>query len=1145
MKSGGILAAAVCFWCGVCSVSGGTWQFDRNESWYADRGVDLRMEPAGLVVRIREKPDWNKPPFTFNLREKRSLKHLGSPDRVEFEVELQDGGGTTVGLYLKDAAGEFFAYPQRPLKRGLNRVGWNVRQEAIGHWGKGGNGKIDFPVRLEAVILHQYPAQKSSTLRFRNPDAEAVPGVDSVFRELKRFDDSAKWQGARKLVYARKADGLLVKSSELPSEEKKCIIERMQEVSFPLQNIGSPFAIELDVELLSGSGVNLALELTDAAGETFALRQKAVPAGRSRLVWNLSADISGSWGKNKNGKIDMPIMLNSITYFQYPAKEAGEVLFHSLGKWEEMRDIDSIDFVYETGSPLPVLKVGEERKFGMKLTNGFPAENDFSVRILLRNYRGRQLRYERDFKLLPGASVFWPLAWSAENDRGVWRATIELTSRDGLRSRRDGRTSFVYMEPAGPNNVDNPEFILGYNLRQQRWSWNDQKIEAAAAALSGAKLLRTGYTWEGIERTEGTFDFIDSDRLLELNHSLGMEHMFLIGYTPYFAARPETRNTGDWNDWNKSVPDDRKLEIFCQKLAEHYRGKIRFYEFWNEPDLEFWRGSLEEYLDRLQTVYRTIKKTDPEAFVISGGIASDLPRSKAGFHKGLVAKGQEYFDFHGYHQHGDFATYERILAGPVAEYRKQLRSRKPLFFTETGFYISNGNYMQQAINVVKKIVHARVLGARGYIWFDLRDDGFLPGYCEHNYGLLTHDWFPKEGYAAYNTVNLQLARARRGGTLLKNDRTTAHWFRDGGDQVVVIWKTNVKGVEEPLTIRTDAAAARWIDIMGNPMPVEVIAGRVTLPVPEFPGYLRLVGTRTAPLLGESIVRASADGMAAVPGQAAEVRFSVRNPQNKEMPFAWRWQLPEDVRAVPAEGERKLAAGESVDFSAMVTIPEHVAGNALRIALNYTLGNEKGRLIFPINVATRIAKGEYSRQPQFQLRDREHMVSQMEHNPYTSHRIWSGPEDQSADIFLAAGDGLLKVRVCVTDDVHVKSKNAENCFMEDGLQLALAIPGQPGHWEFGFAELEDGAPGTHIWIRPDGFSSPDLRLAVSHPAKNRTVYEIGIPMAAIGLTQKQLKAGIQFNLLINENDGEGRDGWLQIAPGIGEAKVPEKYPFILF
>ena len=33
--------------------------------------------------------------------------------------------------------------------------------------------------------------------------------------------------------------------------------------------------------------------------------------------------------------------------------------------------------------------------------------------------------------------------------------------------------------------------------------------------------------------------------------------------------------------------------------------------------------------------------------------------------------------------------------------------------------------------------------------------------------------------------------------------------------------------------------------------------------------------------------------------------------------------------------------------------------------------------------------------------------------------------------------------------------------------------------------------------------------------------------------------------LNENDGEGRDGWLQIAPGIGENKDPERYPFILF
>lgn len=1139
-----IIAGVVALAGWLCVVPLGAWQFDRSEAWRTDAGMELTVEPAGMLAKIGKKPDWNKPSFQFHLREKASEKELGSPEKVEFDVDLLDGSGVTVALYLKDAAGEFFSYPQRPLKSGINHVGWEVQTGFDGHWGDNGNGKVDFPVRLEAVIVHQYPAQKAATLRFRNPAAEVVPGVSVVTHEVRKFDETARWEADKRLVYTPHAEGMIVRSATLPESGADPVIGRMREVSFPLQNIGSPFALELDVERLSGSGVNLALELIDAGGESFALRQKAVPEGRSSMVWDLATDISGSWGENKDGKIDFPITLSNITFFQYPAAERGEILFRSLRKREEMRDVDAIDFRYETGSPLPVLKVGDEGKLGLTLTNCFPEKNAFTVRIVLRDYRGEEHHFEQKFELAPGESRFWPLAWSPEYDRGVWRAAIEFVSEDGLRTRRDGRTSFAYMKPAGPNEIDNPEFILGYNLRQQRWCKADWKIEAAAAALSGGKLLRTGVTWEGIEREEGVFDFTAADELMAINNALGMEHMFLVGYTPYFAARPETRNTGDWNDWNKSVPDGDKLETFCRKLAEHYRGRIRFYEFWNEPDLDFWRGSLEEYLDRLERVYRGIKAGDPEAFVISGGIASDLPRSKPGFHKGLVADGQDFFDFHGYHQHGDFATYERILAGPVAEYRKQLRSEKPLFFTETGFYISNGNYMQQAINVVKKIVHARVLGARGYIWFDLRDDGFLPGYCEHNYGLLTHDWFPKEGYAAYNALSLQLAQASFGGTLLKNERTTAHWFRDGGDQVVVIWKTNAKGVEEPLTVRTDAAGAHFIDIMGNETPLDVVAGQLTVPIPEYPGYLRLTDAKEAPQIGTGIVRALADGMAAAPGKPVDVRFAVANPLPGAAQFSWRWELPAGVKAVPAEGKQNLAAGETIDLAAKVTIPENASGEALRIALDYTLGSEHGRLILPLNVATRVSVGNYSEKPQFILRDRDHMVSQMEHNPYTSHRIWSGPEDQSAEIFLAAADGVLKVRVSVTDDVHVKSKTAAGCFMEDGLQLALAIPKQPGHWEFGFAELEDGSPGTHVWIQPDAFAAPELQLDVSHPGANVTVYEIGIPLAGIGLTAEQLREGIQFNLLINENDGEGRDGWLQIAPGIGEAKVPEKYPFIL-
>mgnify|MGYP002555061087 CR=1 FL=1 len=302
----------------------------------------------------------------------------------------------------------------------------------------------------------------------------------------------------------------------------------------------------------------------------------------------------------------------------------------------------------------------------------------------------------------------------------------------------------------------------------------------------------------------------------------------------------DSDNAKDWNEWNKSAPDPDALEAFVEKFAEHYRGEIEFYEFWNEPDLDFWRGTAEEYLECLKRVRRALKKSDPEAKLITGGFAYVGARSKPGFQEQVLAEGQDDFDFHGYHQHGDFSEYERVLEGPLARMRRVLRSPKPIFFTETGFYISNGNYLQQAENVVRKIVHAWATGARGYLWFNMRDDGFLPGYCEHNYGLVTNDWYPKEGFAAFNTLNLLLGQARYGGVLLRNPRTTAHWFRRDDGQAVVFWKSGRGTVEEPLTLLTDAAEAEFVDLFGNATPLKLSAGRLTVPVPEHPGYL-LVG----------------------------------------------------------------------------------------------------------------------------------------------------------------------------------------------------------------------------------------------------------------------------------------------------------------
>ena len=63
--------------------------------------------------------------------------------------------------------------------------------------------------------------------------------------------------------------------------------------------------------------------------------------------------------------------------------------------------------------------------------------------------------------------------------------------------------------------------------------------------------------------------------------------------------------------------------------------------------------------------------------------------------------------------------------------------------------------------------------------------------------------------------------------------------------------------------------------------------------------------------------------------------------------------------------------------------------------------------------------------------------------------------------------------------------------------------------------------------------------------NDTVYQAEIPFESIGLSERIGKRGFQFNLLINDNDGFGREGWIQITDGIAGYRSSDPYPLLVF
>ncbi len=169
-------------------------------------------------------------------------------------------------------------------------------------------------------------------------------------------------------------------------------------------------------------------------------------------------------------------------------------------------------------------------------------------------------------------------------------------------------------------------------------------------------------------------------------------------------------------------------------------------------------------------------------------------------------------------------------------------------------------------------------------------------------------------------------------------------------------------------------------------------------------------------------------------------------------------------------------------------------------------------------------------------------------------VWRDSADVSARCLLAHSDEGLHIAVEVRDDTHYQQYEAEQMWQGDSLQLALdpgcrgwreTVRGAPAQWvELGLARGEDGVM-VHQW-RPEGAQVAEgLRAAVVR-GESATSYEMTVPWGMLGQAGPpggELVTG--FALLVNENDGQGREGWLALFDGIGYRKDPRGFGLLRF
>ncbi|MBV8811297.1 MAG: hypothetical protein JO033_21725 [Acidobacteriaceae bacterium] len=304
-----------------------------------------------------------------------------------------------------------------------------------------------------------------------------------------------------------------------------------------------------------------------------------------------------------------------------------------------------------------------------------------------------------------------------------------------------------------------------------RWWWTRMFDAGVNFIRIGQYENSSDYTsWEWVERNRGEYsvvpeldDYVNS--LVE--NGVHIEVQLLYGnplYTSPAGRTPEsvTPENGSFHNPDRSLysifwppKTDAQIQAFLKYVAwmvNHFRGRVEYYEIWNEPNIEYWNPTAnpEEYGRLFKAAAAAIHSTDPKAKAVFGGLASaETEFAKRALDACNCAPAIDVFAYHNYpayghnlnpeavHSHGDTNPSSKPLRDMVRAYPG---IRKDLVFWDDEFNDGiptweNCDESVQAKYIPRGLITDRASGVRTFVWLlvgatdgnELDDFGMLHG----------------------------------------------------------------------------------------------------------------------------------------------------------------------------------------------------------------------------------------------------------------------------------------------------------------------------------------------------------------------------------------------------------------------------------
>jgi hypothetical protein len=153
--------------------------------------------------------------------------------------------------------------------------------------------------------------------------------------------------------------------------------------------------------------------------------------------------------------------------------------------------------------------------------------------------------------------------------------------------------------------------------------------------------------------------------------------------------------------------------------------------------------------------------------------------------------------------------------------------------------------------------------------------------------------------------------------------------------------------------------------------------------------------------------------------------------------------------------------------------------------------------------------------------------------------FQSPDDIGGSVWLTYDQDTLYLGAAIDDDTHVQEQSPAGMWRSDSIQLGVAEPGADSYRELSIGLREQG-PTVQAVTQPTKADNRTLEStdAVIERTDGTTTYEVAIPWAELPVSAGADR--VALSLIANDDDGDGREGWLSWGGNIGNEKDPATF-----